>query len=782
MGVGPFFLWLALATCVLTLVLYVHAVKTGRAAVGAPRRGWYVHSGLVLGAVVTLWWIIFQRDYAYSYVVSYTSNDLNFWYRLSAFWAGQEGSFLLWAALSAIIGLLLIRQGGEYEPPTMIWIAAVQIGLLILMLMKSPFAPVPGHPPADGHGLNALLQNPWMVLHPPAVFLGYAAMALPFAFGVTGLLRHEYDEWVGRALPWCLFAWVTLGLGIILGGYWSYETLGWGGYWAWDPVENASLVPWILCTALLHGLLVQKTTRGLRSLNLFLAALVFTAVLYGTYLTRSGVLGDFSVHSFVRMGTGYNFCLISLIVFPVATWGVLFGLRKREITSEPAYETPRSLAFFLYLGIVVLLVSAGLVAVGMSSPLLTRLVSREPSAVKVSFYNLTHVPLGILLALLVTFAPVVPWRNADWRNVLKRLTGAGIAAVLAMVGTGVGTAAYLKATKASTDAAMAAGPHLVVWLLWAGCGAAALWTNGTALLAPRRAGGWRRKGAPTAHLGLALMLLSFVGSSVYDREQPLTLHKGQTKTVMGYRIRNEGAHRRRDHKLQIDVAVQAGGRVFNGSGLIFETDQGLMRTPIIRRGLFADLYLAPESIQGDEPVDRGLVTLSKGHSARVGPFTVTFVGFEMSSHDKSGAMSVGAKLIIEQDGKTETVVPRYVVAGESVKHPPTSFAAGTASVSFLSMVVESGTVELQFAGNKISGTGPGTRKPTETLRLHVSHKPMMTPLWLGCLLLLLGGCLATRRRAGEARRDRSAEERNSARRAAKRSQSERRRSGKRRRR
>ncbi|PJB72884.1 MAG: hypothetical protein CO096_06990, partial [Armatimonadetes bacterium CG_4_9_14_3_um_filter_66_14] len=267
---GQVALWISTILCGGALVLYIVSLRSGSLTRGA-RVCWYVQCVVLAVAAAVLWRAILGHDYAYEYVVGYTSNDLGFWYLLSAFWAGQEGSFLLWAILTGAIGLFLSWRASDYERETMVWVALVQLCVFVLMLLKSPFAPVAGQVPSDGSGLNPLLQNPWMVIHPPLVFLGYAAMVLPFAFAMAALMKREYEGWVTRSLPWCGFAWLTLGAGIIVGGYWAYETLGWGGYWGWDPVENASLVPWLIGTALLHGLIVQKSTGSLRPLNFFLA-------------------------------------------------------------------------------------------------------------------------------------------------------------------------------------------------------------------------------------------------------------------------------------------------------------------------------------------------------------------------------------------------------------------------------------------------------------------------------------------------------------------------------
>ena len=221
---------------------------------------------------------------------------------------------------------LYTKESGIREGHIMFFYLLVQIFLLVLLLKKSPFALLPDVPP-DGRGLNPLLKDFWMVIHPPVVFVGYAALAVPFAYALAALTANKYEDWVRLTLPWAGFSCLSLGAGIFIGAYWAYKVLGWGGYWGWDPVENASLVPWILSVAMIHGLILERTKRIFRRTNLLLAILCFLLVVYATFLVRSGVLGDFSVHSFADLGiTGY--LLIFMVFFLFLLWA-LFGQTVR---------------------------------------------------------------------------------------------------------------------------------------------------------------------------------------------------------------------------------------------------------------------------------------------------------------------------------------------------------------------------------------------------------------------------------------------------------------------
>jgi cytochrome c-type biogenesis protein CcmF len=399
---GWILLTIAWITSLLALGAYGPAFTRQNMYLVRGRKAFQVMTIALTGACAVLLYLFFTHQFQYAYVHNYSSTDLPWYYLLSAFWAGQEGTYLLWAWLGGMVGIALIRYEQEEEAPVMALLALVQLFLLTLTLVQSPFAQLQLNPGA-GSGLNPLLQNPWMVIHPPIVFLGYAGLAVPFAYAIAALLRRKYDRWAVKALPWALFAWLSLSVGIFIGSYWAYAVLGWGGYWAWDPVENASLVPWLTGTALLHGLLMQKYRKAMGWTSLFLAISTYLLVLYATYLTRSGILADFSVHSFQGLGTD-GYLLLGLLSFTLPALGLLF-FRWRETGEDKSGEdstgdksTSKGFAFFLT--ILLLGISAGVVALGTSAPALTRLTG-NPAAVNSSFYNVTQFPIGVLICGLL---------------------------------------------------------------------------------------------------------------------------------------------------------------------------------------------------------------------------------------------------------------------------------------------------------------------------------------------------------------------------------------------
>ncbi|HYM82309.1 MAG TPA: cytochrome c biogenesis protein CcsA, partial [Candidatus Limnocylindria bacterium] len=271
------------------------AAAGGRDGAWGPARALFVVQWVaLLSATVFLWRILFTHQFQYQYVASYSSQSMPPHYVYAAFWGGQEGTFLLWALITCTLGLVMIRGRHALVRPAMFFLNLPLVMLTLVTVIRGPFLIFPGgRVPIDGQGLNPLLQDPWMTIHPPVLFTGFSSLVAPFAIAMAGMLRRDYDGWIKPVLPWTVFSTGILATGFIMGGVWAYKVLGWGGYWGWDPVENGSLIPWLSNIALLHGLLVQRVTGSLRRTNFFLAITSYVLVLYASFLTRSGVLADF---------------------------------------------------------------------------------------------------------------------------------------------------------------------------------------------------------------------------------------------------------------------------------------------------------------------------------------------------------------------------------------------------------------------------------------------------------------------------------------------------------
>ncbi len=460
-----------------------------------------------------------------------------------------------------------------------------------------------------------------MVIHPPIMFVGYAASAIPFAFAMAALWRRDYDGWAARAFPWALGGFLVLGCAILMGGYWAYKTLGWGGFWGWDPVENASLIPWVFGTALIHGLYMERTRKRFRRANYLLATLVYLSVLYGTFLTRSGVLADFSVHSFVDLGiSGWLIALMGgfalLSIYLLAT-------RLPKVPTEKNEDPGLSRGTFLVLSTTTLLVAAAVITFGTSAPLLTR-VMKNPGQVGPSFYNQVLLPVALLIGLLVSLVPFLPWRGTTGRELLVKLLPASVVSLLVAAG------------------AAAAGVRDVLHFLFIFLAALALATNLQKVVMKARSGGMRAAGGYLAHVGVGIMLLGFLASSAYDRSTKVTLEQGVPKEVDGLTLTFQRFVPRsaEDTKEKMEIkVVRADGSSYLAYPRLFMNDRTkqIMANPHIRSLALQDLYISPIEFDPGQP----RLELERGESGRVAGIGVRFVDFDLNVEGNALAGDAG---------------------------------------------------------------------------------------------------------------------------------------------
>lgn len=416
--IGVISLFLACLTSIISFLAYI--IRFTR---NDNKKNWESNSKFSLAALsyklsvicivissIFLMYVILTDKFQYFYVWSYSSHALGLSYKIAAFWAGQEGSFLLWLLIHAVLGLYFQKKHTMNQPAFIAYVM-VQTLLVILLIIKNPFMLGPAYP--DGMGLNPLLQNFWMVIHPPIIFIGYATLAIPFTYALGGLVSKQHKDWIDKALPWALFSWTFLGAGIFIGGYWAYKTLGWGGYWGWDPVENSSLVPWLLSGALIHLLQLAKVKPGAFRFTYFSAIYSFILVLYGTFLTRSGVLNDFSVHAFSGDDSAYLLGTSIFIVVLIATLILVF--KWSSVYTAPIYQNFTSREFIITAGSILFLGLTLLVLIGMSTPLITNFLGNATN-VSTNFYNKSTLPLVVLLLLLLIFSPIIPWSQSKAFN------------------------------------------------------------------------------------------------------------------------------------------------------------------------------------------------------------------------------------------------------------------------------------------------------------------------------------------------------------------------------
>ncbi len=722
---GTLIIWASLA---LSLVAILSAVRWLRGG-GAPseklfRWSYGSMTGLLAVASILLMAAILRHDFRYDYVIGYSSRDLPLVYLIAAFWGGQEGTYLLWALMGALIGLVLARRGG-WQPAAVMAAYTPTVTLLISFMLHpggNPFRLAHVVPP-DGRGLNPLLQDPWMATHPPVVFLGYAAMTVPAVLAWVACWRRDEKGWVGPGLRWSLFGFVTLGTGIILGGVWAYKVLGWGGFWGWDPVENASLIPWIVGAALIHGLVVQNSTGGLKLANLALAMGGYLLVIYATFLTRSGVLADFSVHSFPK-GSIYGWLLASLVL--VAAVSIISLVRRREPPAEP-FEMRLAWPLILTAAITLLGISALIVLVGTSWPIITSAFGR-PATVATDFYNASNLPFYLVLLLALGIAPFLSWSPLPPRLWLRRL---GMAAGLAVLAT---AAAFAAGGRGAASLA----------LFFVACLAAASNLIRLFEVARRR---FLNSGAAISHLGFALMFVGIVAGERWDQTVDVSLVQGVPASVFGRTVTFLGREPGSDPRTRWSLEIAGGGRTAMDALTYYRQDDGqIFKKPAIRRDITEDLYIAPVTIDDGAGGDGQLFVLVRHEPRPFGGAQLLFRAFEMGGGTMGGGMTVIAVVEVARGEETEMVRLPVVAEGGAMTGTPVPVALldGT-ELTLKRLSVEEGAIEIAASGGGEAATD-GAQPAGPVILAQASVKPLIGVLWVGTALLAAGAILAIVRR------------------------------------
>ena len=723
-NLGQALTWVAFLAALVSGICWLAAMG-GRDGAEAPARGAFMLQWIAYAlAAFQLWRILFNHQFQYQYVASYSSRAMPPHYIYAAFWGGQEGTFMLWALITATLGLVLMRLKHPLTTPAMFFLNLPLVMLGLVTVMRGPFMLIPGgRIPVDGNGLNPLLQDPWMTIHPPVLFTGFSSLVVPFAIACAALVRRDYDGWIKPALPWVVLSAAVLATGFIMGGVWAYKVLGWGGYWGWDPVENGSLIPWLSNIALLHGLLVQRVTGSLRRTNFFLAVTSYVLVLYASFLTRSGVLADFSVHSFVNLGLN-GFLLSFLIAAMVVGYGLVFyRLRDMPATTQPLGSLSRE--SMMWLGQLVFMLMCALTAVGMSAPLITRLFG-PPSNVQTQYYNLVNGPLAVAMGLLLGCAPLMRWRHQEAKALIKSALPSIVVAIV------VTLLALVAGVREPVPAA------IVFSAAWA------LSANAVVTVRGFRAG-WKHGIAFLGHMGVSVLLIGIIASSHYGRSAQVQLPEGQERAALGYRLMFEGMQRSADGKDHARIAVVAPEGKFEAAPALYwsEFNQGYMKKPHIERYLTHDIYISPLEMVGDDPRDRA-TWFAKGESQKIGQVTYTFVGFDVQGMG-TPQMKIAAKLRAEIGGRTVPVRPVYEVHPGGVPNSVPDYLPGGGSVQILAVDATTGRVGLE-----LPGAGPSSN--TNVLAVEVSTKPLINFVWLGAILMLGSAFLSVLRRALDLRR------------------------------
>ena len=742
------------------------------------RLGFLVHGLSVFGVVGTLFYMLYNHFYEYEYVWHHSSNDMRMRYIFSCFWEGQEGSFLLWSFWNVVLGFILMRTSKLWESSVMsvftlaqAFLASMTLGIYVFnyKIGSNPFTVLLRQHPdfsgiplfqnpnylskLDGRGLNPLLQNYWMTIHPPTLFLGFALTLVPFAYAVAGLWKNKSHNWQRPALPWAFTGIAILGTGILMGGAWAYEALSFGGFWAWDPVENSSLVPWLTLVGSAHVMLIHKN-KGQSLFTCFLLTfLSYILVLYSTFLTRSGILGESSVHAFTDLGMSGQL-LLYLFFFLLLSAGLLV-YRRSAFKHNEAEEDLWSREFWMFIGSLVLLIASFHILFNTSLPVWNKLFHLKMAAPTnaIEFYNAWQIPFAILICVFMAFTQFLKYKQSDVMGVAKKLL---LPLLISLALTAV-IALGLKLYQV-----------FYVLLLWAAL-FSFIGNFDYALLVFK--GKISRAGASIAHIGFALVLLgALISTSKKDfisvdqsgkdlrsldkqlsSSQNILLQKGDTVQMGDYYVSYVGKHKVGpnilfetayftkliDGKFKpefiLNPLVQTNPRMGN----VAEPDtRHFWDKDIYTHITYADLSVLEKTSDSSEYGASKTISISQRDTGACSRSLIVLKGlnsnFNRKLYDLSdSAVAIEADLsFIDLNKKSYVAHPVYAIVNNRVKTFPAEVKALGVKIDFLKINTENGKID--FAIQEKSG---GKR---DFIVMEAIVFRYITILWIGCVVMVIG--------------------------------------------
>ena len=597
--IGTFALLLALVTAGWSALASFNGwLSASGPLVRSGERAMYATWGLVLGAACLLEALIFTDRFDMEYVASYSNRALPAVYKIAALWAGQAGSLLFWLLIlcsyGAVILVLNRRRNRPLMPVVTTTIAVTAFFFLLLVnFMARPFVGL-AHPPADGQGMNPQLQNPFMAIHPPCLYLGYVGLTVPFAFALAALATGRLsDSWFRTTRRFTIISWFILGTGILLGGWWAYVELGWGGYWAWDPVENASLIPWLTATAFLHSVMIEERKKMLRVWNMTLVIVTFLLSVLGTFITRSGVIS--SVHSFTKSEIGPMFAGFLGIATIISV--ALLLHRLPMLQSEHRLDSFVSRESSFLFNNLLLVGAAFAVLWGTLFPILSEAVRGVKITVGPPFFNEIMVPLTLAILTLAGICPIIAWRRATPDRLLRKLRLPLAATVLLTIGLLVAGMRDVYALVSFSLCGFVAFTTLVEFAAGTRARRSATgeaWGQAFVRLVDRNK---RRFGGFIVHLAVVLILVGITGSSVFKKEQVASLKRGESFSIGHFTLTLEEmvSHDTPNHeflgaRLQVASAGRTVGTLLPGQNF-YKAGQNPSSEVDIRSTLTEDLYL-----------------------------------------------------------------------------------------------------------------------------------------------------------------------------------------------
>ncbi len=797
--IGSIVLTAALVFSIIAMVMYYLTFRGYKNTLSYARLSYHAMAIFVIAGSVLLWYALLTHQYQYKYVYSYSNGSLSTGLLFSSFWGGQEGSFLLWLLLTAIIGIILqsySSKRGDLEPRVMTIFALATSFLLVMVSpwLKNPFEYIWAVPVfinikdinpqylnmpflqnflftdgqagqsfvqmskdlyatlsasgiavnnfiIDGRGLNPQLLNWWMQIHPPVLFMGFAMATVPFSFAMAAMMKNEYRDWIRQAFPWVLAGAGILGLGIMMGGYWAYEMLGWGGYWSWDPVENSSLIPWIVGVASIHTLLVQRKSQQngnsvgrYAKTNLILSILTYVFVIYSTFLTRSGILGDSSVHSFVDPGMLiYLFLLIFIGSFILLGFGSIAYRWKDLNVQIPQDENILSRELSLFTAAVVLCASALIILVGTSAPIFGQ-------SVDTFFYNEMHLPIAIIIGLLNGLSLLIKWKKTSTQELIKSSifsASASIILTIAIVIFSGMTDIMMIVLTLSSVFALIVNAEIAVKIVKKNM---------------------KMLGAYIAHIGIAVFLLGVIGSAAYSEEVDLDLIKNKPAQAFGYEMTFTGYQPIENNtKYAFNIELKKDERSYNIAPIMYiaEFNNSLVREPAILSTFARDLYFAPMGYEeGKQNQENSVVSLQRGASTQFGNIKITFIDFDFPAEVRDammsgGAFEIGVKLTVEADGKTQQARVAMQSQGGEKLLTATELPDMNLKIQ-LNNLDASGKVDLMLTNlNGVADDNKTSKINEEVLTVSASIKPYISLVWIGVVIMVLGFFVSAARRLKE---------------------------------
>lgn len=745
---GKFGVWAILAACVVTLIL---SILPGERFKVVRRSSFYLAcAGYVLVFVVLA--ALFVGDqFQFGYVFSHSAKENPISYKIASVWTAQQGSFLLWALFSALFGWLTVAKSQSYER----WYTAVMalfLGVLAgILAYETPFS-IPDALreggkimlPPDGTGMVPGLQNYWVIIHPPIIFLGFGSLIVPFAYGIAAMMNSDAKDWVRLCRAPALFGLSVLGLGISLGGLWAYETQGWGGFWGWDPVENVSLVPWLFLVALSHGLIVQNARGKWASANLLLSGLPFISFVYGTFLTRSGLLDKVSVHSFASMeGNARTILKYFLIVlaagftFLMATKGMK-AAKKIEPQEQDASGVNR--VSFYQLGMMSLCLMSFVIALGMSWPAITAMRGGQGAAVEGDVYHRAVFWFFGAVMVAMAIGPFVSWKREQLSSVLSRfVTMASIS--IGIVGVFLILAKNPNWGVGMEPGAMVNGPwkgsHLpqvaVISVLLFFCVFVAITNLWRAIELGKRSK--LGVGPFISHLGIAILLGGLIISKGLERTEKVIIRDGTPGTALGYKITfkdfDPSRYYDRSNVVKFDVTNPDGKHHEIDPNLYYyrSGDKEEAQTwPFIERTLSHDMYFfmqKPSVEYWEVPM-----VIKPGESKTQGAVTVTYNRMTRSGEPGQMGVEFGADLTVSYDNNTYKATPTLKMVGPGQLEPSLPKLSDDFRVAMTSMNANDRSVTLQLF------------LAPPLYPFQVFYKPLTCLVWIGTGIFTLGGFLS----------------------------------------